>query len=63
MELREPRKPTVMFDEEVSAHQFSLHNMSVQADEEARLDAEMQTSVVELRSQVGQTSKQDAQSI
>jgi hypothetical protein len=29
-----------MFDEEVSAHQFSLHNMSVQADEEARLDAE-----------------------
>ena len=63
MELREPKKPHVMFDEEISAHQFSLKNMSVQADEEERLDAEMQTSVIELRSQLGQTSKQDAHSI
>ena len=28
MELREVKKPTVMFDEEISAHQFSLKNKS-----------------------------------
>tara|TARA_B110000285_G_C15123573_1_gene618738 strand:+ start:1591 stop:1836 length:246 start_codon:yes stop_codon:yes gene_type:complete len=28
MELREVKKPTVMFDEEISAHQFSLVNKS-----------------------------------
>ena len=41
MELREVKKPTVMFDEEISAHQFSLVNKSAQADQEVRLDQEM----------------------
>ena len=28
MEFREIKKPVVMFDEEISAHQFSLHDKS-----------------------------------
>ena len=41
-----------MYDESNSAHQFSLKDMSVQADSEARLDAQMQTSVMEMMSHV-----------
>ena len=52
MELREVKKPIVMLDEEISAHQFSLHNRSAQADDE-RCDVEMQTSVVTLKSHLG----------
>ena len=62
VELREVKKPVVMFDEEISAHQFSLHNRSAQAEAD-RFDVEMQTSVVTLKSHLGQTSKQDAMSM
>ena len=35
-----------MVDEEHSAHQFSKRSISIQADEEERLDAEFQMSVI-----------------
>ena len=50
MELREVKKPTVMFDEEISAHQFSLVNKSQQATQEVRMDQEMQTSLIDEKS-------------
>lgn len=62
VELREVKKPVVMFDEEISAHQFSLHNRSMQAEDD-RIDVEMQTSVISHKSHLGQTSKQDAMSM
>jgi len=46
-----------MQDEENSAHQFSLHNKSMQADSEERLEAEMQTSAIIYKSKIDQTSK------
>lgn len=46
-----------MHDESNSAHQFSLHDISVQADSEARCDIEMQTSAIDYKSVVNQTSK------
>ena len=46
-----------MMDESNSAHQFSRKDMSVQADSDARRDAEMQTSQVDMKSVVNQTSK------
>ena len=50
MELREVQDPVSMHDESNSAHQFSLKDMSVQADSEARLDAQMQTSAIDVAS-------------
>ena len=35
-----------MYDESNSAHQFSVKNASVQADDEDRLEAQMQTSEI-----------------
>ena len=35
-----------MYDEQLSAHQFSKRSQSIQADEEERLDAEMQMSAI-----------------
>ena len=58
MEIRGIDQGVSMYDESNSAHQFSLKDMSVQADSEARLDAQMQTSVIEMRSHVDQTSLQ-----
>ena len=52
MEIRGIDQGVSMYDESNSAHQFSLKDMSVQADSEARLDAQMQTSVIEMRSHV-----------
>lgn len=52
-----------MYDESNSAHQFSLKDMSVQADSEARLDAQMQTSAIDFASAGNQASKQDAHSV
>jgi len=43
LEMREARE-VLMMDEENSAHQFSLHDRSMQADSEERMEAEMQTS-------------------
>lgn len=56
LELREAQPDKLMLDEENSAHQFSLCDASMQADSEERLDAEMQTQAVDLRSGHGQTS-------
>ena len=50
LELREVEDDKLMLDEENSAHQFSLCDASMQADSEERMDAEMQTQKVELRS-------------
>ena len=50
MELRQVEDGVSMMDESHSAHQFSVKEMSVQADSEARLDAEMQTSVINMKS-------------
>ena len=50
MELREVQEPISMHDESNSAHQFSLKDMSVQADSEARLDVAMQTSAIDYAS-------------
>lgn len=58
MEIRGIDQGVSMYDESNSAHQFSLKDISVQADSEARLDAQMQTSVIEMRSHVDQTSLQ-----
>lgn len=52
----------LMLDEENSAHQFSLHDRSMQADSEERLEAEMQTSALQLMSANEQTSVQNAKS-
>lgn len=57
MELREVEDAVSMMDESNSAHQFSRKDMSVQADSDARRDAEMQTSQVDMKSVVNQTSK------
>lgn len=63
MELREIEDPKSMYDESNSAHQFSKKNISVQADSEARMDFQMQTSVIDYKNMLNQTSKQDAQSV
>jgi len=60
VQLKEIADGVSMQDEENSAHQFSLHNKSMQADSEERLEAEMQTSAIIYRSRIDQTSKQDA---
>ena len=57
MELREVEDAVSMMDESNSAHQFSRKDMSVQADSDARRDAEIQTSQVDMKSVVNQTSK------
>ena len=46
MELRPVEDPVSMYDESNSAHQFSVKNASVQADDEDRLEAQMQTSAI-----------------
>jgi len=51
-----------MLDEENSAHQFSLHDRSMQADSEERHEVEMQTSALEYKSHIDQTSMQNAKS-
>lgn len=63
MELREVEDPISMHDESNSAHQFSLIDQSVQADSEARLDLNIQTSAVDMLSAGAQYSNQNAHSI
>lgn len=53
-------KDVLMLDEEHSAHQFSLHDRSMQADSEERLDANNQTCLFDMKSMQGQTSMQGA---
>jgi len=57
VQLKEASDGVSMQDEENSAHQFSLHNKSMQADSEERLEAEMQTSAIIYKSKIDQTSK------
>ena len=47
MELREITDGVSMCDESNSAHQFSMYNISIQADAAERLEVEMQTSAIE----------------
>lgn len=47
MEIRTKERGTLMLDEEQSAHQFSIREQSVQADEEERLDLEMEVNAFE----------------
>lgn len=44
MELRPKSEGVSLHDEEGSAHQFSVRGVSVQADEEEKLDLDMQVS-------------------
>jgi hypothetical protein len=46
-------KDILMLDEEHSAHQFSLHDRSMQADSEERLDANNQTNLYDMKSMQG----------
>jgi hypothetical protein len=41
LQLRQPNEPKCMIDEEMSAHQFSNREKSIQADSEERMDADM----------------------
>lgn len=47
LELRKPEIPVEKCDEDLSAHQFSVKEQSIQADSEERLDLEMQATKVE----------------
>ena len=52
LEMREA-KDILMLDEEHSAHQFSLHDRSMQADSEERLDQNNQTCLFDMKSMQG----------
>ena len=49
MELRAKSEPKNFEDEEVSAHQFSVRDMSMQADSEERNEIALQTDVIDLK--------------
>lgn len=50
MELRAKSEPKYFKDEENSAHQFSVRDISLQADSEERAEIAMQTSIIDLKS-------------
>ena len=49
MELRAKSEPKDFLDEENSAHQFSVRDMSIQADSEERNEISLQTDVIDLK--------------
>ena len=50
MELRAKSEPKEFSDKDNSAHQFSVRNVSLQADSEERNEIAMQTSAIDLKS-------------
>ena len=50
MELRAKSEPKEYSEKEHSAHQFSVRNVSLQADSEERAEIAMQTSVIDFKS-------------
>lgn len=46
IEVRQKDEGEPMIDQELSAHQFSKRSISIQADEEERLEAEFQMSAI-----------------
>lgn len=50
MELRAKSEPKEFDDKSHSAHQFSVREVSLQADSEERAEIAMQTDIIDLKS-------------
>ena len=59
MELRAKSEPKEFTEKSHSAHQFSVREISIQADSEERQEIAMQTSVIDLKSMNAQVDIYD----